>query len=110
MDVFHQGDIIWLDFDPQAGHEEGKRRPAIIISGNDALKLIKPLAIVCPITSHSREFPTHISLDERTNIRGLVLCEQVKSLDLEARNAKFIEAAPSDIVEEILNTVRCQLD
>ena len=107
---FHQGDIVWLDFDPQAGHEEGKRRPALILSGNTALSLIKPLAIVCPITSRMREFPTHVPFDSRTKTRGMILCEQVKSMDLDARNAALIEQAPSDIVKESLDIVRCQLD
>ena len=107
---FHQGDIVWLDLDPQAGHEEGKRRPALIVSGNTALSLIKPLAMVCPITSRLREYPTHVLLDDRTSTRGMVLCEQVKSLDLTARNAAFIEKAPVDIVKESLDIIRCQLD
>lgn len=110
MRSFRQGDIIWLDFDPQAGHEEGKRRPALIVSGNDALNLIKSLALVCPITSHSRPFPTHIALDGRTKTRGLILCEQVKALDLGARNAIFIENAPGGIVEEAVSIIHSLLD
>lgn len=66
--------------------------------------------MVSPITSHSREFPTHIALDERTETQGLILCEQTKSLDLEARNAQFIEKAPSDIVKESVDIVHSLLD
>lgn len=110
MQSFKQGDIIWLDFDPQAGHEEGKRRPAIVVSGNDALALIKSIALVCPVTSRSRPFPTHIALDERTKTRGLILCEQVKALDLDVRNAVFIEKAPDDIIGEVINIIHSLLD
>lgn len=110
MQKFHQGDIIWLDFDPQAGHEEGKRHPALIVSGNSALTLIKGLAVVCPITSHSHRFPTHVALDERTKTQGLILCEQFKSLDLDARDAKFIEKAPDDIVQEAVDILHSLLD
>ena len=110
MRSFRQGDIIWLDFDPQAGHEEGKRRPAIIASGNDALTLIKSLALVCPITSHSRPFPTHVALDDRTKTRGLILCEQVKALDLDVRNAVFIEKAPDEMIAEVVNIIHSLLD
>lgn len=110
MSGFHQGDIIWLDFDPQAGHEQGKRRPALIVSGQDALALIRPLAMVCPITSTVRGFPTHVSLDSRTSTRGAVLCEQVKALDLSAKRAESIEKAPPDIVKEVLDIIRCLLD
>lgn len=110
MQKFHQGDIIWLNFDPQAGHEESKRRPALIVSGDSALSLIKGLAVVCPITSHSHRFPTHAALDERTKTQGLILCEQCKSLDLDARDAKFIEKAPDDIVQEAVDIVHSLLD
>lgn len=110
MQQLHQGDIVWLSFDPQTGHEESKRRPALIISGNSALSLIKGIAMVCPITSHSHQFPTHVSLDGRTKTQGLILCEQAKSLDLEARNAQFIEAAPCDVVLEAVNIVHALLD
>lgn len=110
MRSFRQGDIVWLDFDPQAGHEEGKRRPAIIVSGNDALTLIKSLALVCPVTSHSRPFPTHVALDNRTKTSGLILCEQVKALDLDMRNAVFIERAPNEITAEAVNIIHSLLD
>lgn len=110
MQKLHQGDIVWLNFDPQAGHEEGKRRPALIISGDSALALIKGLAVVCPITSHSHRFPTHVALDERTKTQELILCEQCKSLDLDARDAKFIEKAPDDIVQEAVDIVHSLLD
>lgn len=105
-----QGDIIWIDLDPQAGHEEGKRRPALVVSGKEALLLIKGLALVCPISSHSRPFPTHVSLDSRTNTKGLILCEQVKALDIGARNGAFIEKAPDEIVGEVLDILRSMLD
>ena len=110
MRKLEQGDIIWIDFDPQAGHEESKRRPALVVSGQEALALIKGLALICPISSHSRPFPTHVSLDERTNTSGLILCEQVKALDINARNGAIIEKAPREIVEEVLNIIHSMLD
>lgn len=110
MHKLEQGDIIWIDFDPQAGHEESKRRPALVVSGQEALMLIKGLALVCPISSHSRPFPTHVRLDERTNISGMILCEQVKALDIDARNGAFIEKAPDNIVEDVLNIIHSMLD
>lgn len=106
-----QGDIIWLDFDPQAGHEQGKRRPALIVSGNSALAIIKSVVLVCPISSRSRQFPTHVALDgKQTQTRGLILCEQVRALDIEARNGVFIERAPSKTVNEVLDILHSLLD
>lgn len=107
---FHQGDIVWLDFDPHAGHEEGKRRPAIIVSGNDALARIKPLAFVSPITSAMSKYPTHVGLDSQTKTRGTILCEQTKALDLEARNAGFIEVVPDEMLQEVLDIIHSLLD
>lgn len=99
-----QGDIITLDFDPQAGHEQRGHRPALVVSNATFNKRTR-IAIVCPITNMDRGFPLHISLDERSSVTGVVMCEQVKSLDVTARNAVFREKAPADIVEEVLDVI-----
>jgi len=99
-----QGDIITLDFDPQAGHEQKGHRPALVVSNNTFNRRTR-IAIVCPITKTERGFPLHIPLDERSSFNGVVMCEQVKSLDITARNAVFEEKAPSDIVEEVLDVI-----
>jgi mRNA interferase MazF len=99
-----QGDIILLEFDPQAGHEQKGRRPAIVVSNNIFNKFTK-IAIVCPITNTDRGFPLHVPLDERTNTIGVIMCEQVKSLDISARNALLLEKAPKDIVAEIIDII-----
>ncbi|KJS16958.1 MAG: toxin MazF [Peptococcaceae bacterium BRH_c4b] len=97
-----QGDIIFLEFDPQEGHEQKGRRPAFVVSNNTFNQLTK-IAIVCPITNTNREFPLHVPLDERTKTTGVVMCEQAKSLDITARNASFLEKAPKDILEEVVD-------
>lgn len=102
--VPEQGDIITLDFDPQAGHEQKGHRPALVVS-NATFNRRTKIAIVCPITNTERGFPLHILLDERTLAKGVVMCEQVKSLDITARNAVFREKAPADIIEEILDVI-----
>lgn len=99
-----QGDIITLDFNPQAGHEQKGHRPALVVS-NHTFNRRTGIAIVCPITNTERHFPLHIPLGEKTSVTGVVMCEQVKSLDVTARNAVFKEKAPSDIVEEILDVI-----
>lgn len=102
--VPEQGDIITLDFGPQAGHEQKGHRPALVVSNTTFNRKTK-IAIVCPITNTERGFPLHIPLDERTSATGVVMCEQVKSLDITARNAVFREKAPEDIVEEVLDVI-----
>ncbi|MDD4835018.1 MAG: type II toxin-antitoxin system PemK/MazF family toxin [Lutispora sp.] len=97
-----QGDIILLEFDPQAGHEQRGRRPAFVISNNIFNQFTK-IAIVCPITNTDKGFPLHVSLDERTKTRGVIMCEQGKALDIVARDANFLEKAPIDILEEVVD-------
>ena len=99
-----QGDIIYLQFNPQAGHEQMGRRPAIVIS-NKTYNQFTKLAMVCPITSNNRGFPLHVSLDDRTKTTGVILCEQIKALDIDARKASFFEKAPKEIMDEVLDII-----
>lgn len=106
-----QGDIIWLDMDPKTGHEMGKRRPVVVVSGNDALELIQGTAMVCPITSTDNRFPTHVPLEGACqNTSGFVVCEQVKSLDMEARNAAYKDHISDTALSEIINILKSMLD
>ncbi|MBC7960417.1 MAG: type II toxin-antitoxin system PemK/MazF family toxin [Vallitaleaceae bacterium] len=104
METLDQGDIISLEFDPQAGHEQRGRRPAIVISSKQFNQFTK-MAIVCPITNTNRNYPLHLKLDTRTKTQGVILCEQLKSLDIYARKAKLIEKLPNDLLEELLDIV-----
>lgn len=100
--VPEQGDILLLEFDPQAGHEQKGRRPAFVVSNNIFNQFTK-VAMVCPITNTNRGFPLHVPLDGRTKTKGVIMCEQIKSLDIAARNASFIEKAPGDILDEVVD-------
>lgn len=104
MEDLDQGDIITLEFDPQKGHEQKGRRPAIILSNKLFNKFTK-MAIVCPVTRTIRDYPLHLQLDHRTKTQGVILCEQLKSLDIYAREARFVEKLPNDILEELLDIV-----
>lgn len=97
-----QGDIITMEFDPQAGREQKGKRPALVVSNNTFNSFTK-IAMVCPITNTNREFPLHVPLDGRTRTTGVIMCEQVKSLDISARGANIVEKAPQDIVEEVVD-------
>ena len=100
-----QGDIIFIDFDPQRGSEQAGLRPALVVSNNKYQRATGKRAMVCPITSRNRNLPIHISLDDRTNTKGFVMCDQAKSVDLTARGFRFLEAAPDDIVDEVLEII-----
>lgn len=99
-----QGDIIYLQFNPQAGHEQMGNRLAIVVS-NETYNQFTKLAMVCPITSNNRGFPLHVSLDDRTKTTGVILCEQIKALDIDARKASFFEKAPKEIMDEVLDII-----
>ena len=99
-----QGDIIYLDFDPQSGHEQKGRRPAVVIS-NNAFNALSRGALVCPITNTNRYIPLHVHPDTRTKTTGVIMCDQVKALDMHSRNAAFIEKVPDDLIAEAVDIV-----
>jgi mRNA interferase MazF len=99
-----QGNIIWLDFDPQTGHEQKGRRPALVIS-NDTFNRFSKMAIVCPITNVDKNHPFHIKLNDKTKTKGVILCDQARTLDINARNYEFIEDVPEEISLEVIDIV-----
>lgn len=100
-----QGDIIFLNFNPQSGHEQAGRRLGVIVS-NDQFFLRTKLALVCPITNTDNKFPLHIPLDDRTKTTGVVLCEHVKCLDVISRKAQFVEKVPEDISIKVISYIQ----
>ncbi len=98
-----QGDIVALSFDPQSGHEQKGRRPAIIVS-NKVFNQHLGLAFACPITNTKKDFPFHIEVVSE-NISGFIMTEQLKSIDYNARNIKFIEKANQTTINKILGIV-----
>ena len=100
----NQGDIIVMDFDPQAGFEQKGRRPALVISNNKYNKHCK-MSMVCPITNTDKEHAFHIRLDNNTQTAGVILCDQVRALDVSARNAAYKESVSDDILDEAIDLV-----
>jgi len=97
-----KGDFIAVTFDPQSGHEQKGRRPALVVS-NTLFNEHTGLAIVCPITNTDRDFPFHVRVVDGTNVTGFVMVEQVKSIDFHARNAKRIGRASEGVLGEVLS-------
>lgn len=102
---FKKGDIVYLNFNPQKGHEQQGRRPAIVIT-NDLYNRMCNLTFVCPITSSDNKHPFHVPLDNQTKTHGVILCEQLKALDLTKREAKFEESAPKEIIDEVIDIIK----
>ena len=99
--VPRQGDLVALNFDPQSGHEQRGRRPALVVS-KDAFNRGTGMAICCPLTNTHRAVPFHVSIAGRTSLNGFVMCEQVKSLDFKSRRVRFIERASQDVLDDVL--------
>lgn len=94
-----RGDIVWVDMDPQAGHEQAGRRPALVLSPvryNDKVGL----ALLCPVTSRVKGYPFEVSLPAELPVSGVVLADQARSVDWRSRRAEFACAAPSECVDE----------
>ena len=98
-----KGDLVILTFDPQAGHEQQGRRPALIIS-NDLFNERVGLAIACPITNTDRNFPFHIAVNNE-HLSGFIMSEQVKSIDYTARKVKFVAKVDDEVLNHVLGLV-----
>lgn len=102
-----RGDIVYMNFNPNSGHEQAGHNPAIVLSPklfNEA----QAFAIVCPITSKSKNYPFEVAIPEGLKTNGVILTDQVRSLDWRSRNLKFVEKSPeglSDECFELINTI-----
>jgi len=100
-----QGDLIKLDFDPHVGTEQSGFRPALVVSGDKYHRVTNKRAWVCPISKTDKNYPIHIRLDDSTVTEGVVLCDQIKTVDLVARGFDVIEKAPEHIVWDVLDVI-----
>ena len=97
-----KGDFVILTFDPQAGHEQKGRRPALVVS-NTLFNRHTGLALVCPITSTFRDIPFHVAIPEGLDISGYIMVEQIKSIDYNSRKVKHMSKAPQTVIDEVLS-------
>jgi mRNA interferase MazF len=102
------GDLVWLTFDPQAGHEQRGRRPALILSPR-AYNWKARLVIACPITSRVKGYPFEVPLPAGSRISGAILADHVKNLDWHARRVVFEEKAPAEVVGDVRERLRTLL-
>lgn len=103
-----RGDLVWLSFDPQTGHEQKGRRPAIVLSPK-AYNQKVGLALMCPVTNRIKGYPFEVRLPDRCEVLGVVLSDQVKSLDWRARKAEIVCSVSDEIVSEVLGKLRILL-
>jgi mRNA interferase MazF len=99
--VPERGDVVWLDFHPQAGHEQSGRRPATVLSPQ-AYNGKVGLALFCPITNRVKGYPFEVAVPKDCGVTGVVLADHVKNLDWRARRAEFIYQLPAPVIADIL--------
>lgn len=103
-----RGDAIWLNFTPQAGHEQAGHRPALVLSPASYNRKAG-LALLCPITSQVKGYPFEVQLTGTTEVHGVVLADQVKNLDWRERDAEFSEEVPEAVIQEVIAKVQALL-
>lgn len=96
-----RGDVVWLNFDPQAGHEQRGKRPALVLSPMEYNGKVG-LALLCPITNRLKGYPYEVDIPDGLSVTGVILSDHVKSLDWRARDAQFICKIPNDVLDEVL--------
>ncbi len=96
-----RGDLIWLSFDPQAGHEQAGRRPAVVLSPL-SYNRSSGLALVVPVTSQVKGYPFEVAIPASVRITGVILADHLKSVDWRARNAERITTLPAATVNQLL--------
>lgn len=103
-----RGHVVWLDFIPQAGHEQMGRRPAIVLSPRKYNKI--GLSICCPVTSRTKGYPFEVALPAGLSVTGVVLCDQVKNVDWQARNAEYAAKVSSRLLHAIVERILTLID
>lgn len=103
-----RGDVVWLTFAPQAGHEQSGRRPAVVLSPA-AYNSKVGLALLCPITSQAKGYPFEVAVPDGLRVSGVVLSDQIKSFDWRTREAKFADRLPASTVADVVALVSALL-
>jgi mRNA interferase MazF len=102
--VPERGEVVWITLNPQEGHEQAGRRPAVVLSPQAYNRKVG-LALFCPVTNQVKGYPFEVVIPEALPIRGVVLADQIKSLDWRSRKAEFICTLPRHTMTEILERI-----
>ena len=104
-----RGDVVWLQFNSQAGHEQAGHRPAVVISPSSYNRRVG-LALCCPITSQVKGYPFEVLLPQGLGVEGAILSDQIKSLDWRVRKARRIGNLPPDVLQETIGKLLALID
>ncbi|WP_295617949.1 type II toxin-antitoxin system PemK/MazF family toxin [Chamaesiphon sp. GL140_3_metabinner_50] len=98
------GDLIWLNFDPQSGREQMGKRPALVVSHTE-FNQHRGFILVCPVSNTQRKNPFYVSIPEGEAVTGVVMADQLRSLDYKSRGAELIAICPKDLLLEVLGRI-----
>ncbi len=98
-------DIVSIDLSPSKGHEQNGSRPALVISSK-VFNSFTHMALVCPISSNTKEFPTHYLLTETNSVKGSVLCEHIRSIDYDSRHIRKIDTCSTEDYQNVYELVK----
>lgn len=104
----NRGDLVWISLNPQAGHEQAGRRPALVVSPAEYNRRVG-LALMCPIASKAKGYPFEVSLPNNLKTSGVVLSDQVKSVDWRAREAQIADVVPKPTTAEVMGKLNALL-
>jgi mRNA interferase MazF len=104
MYIPRRGDLIWIDFDPQAGHEQMGKRPALVVS-HDGFNQKMGFAFVCPISNTQRQNPFYVVIPTGAAVTGVIMADQLRSLDFRARKASLIGICPEPVFQDVLRRI-----
>ena len=104
-----RGDLVWLQFNPQAGHEQAGHRPAVVISPSSYNRRVG-LALCCPVTSQVKGYPFEVLLPQGLGVEGAILSDQIKSLDWRVRKARRVGRVPADVLQETVGKILALVD
>ncbi len=104
-----RGEIVWLDFEPHVGHEQGGHRPALVLTTESYNRKVG-LALCCPITGQVKGYPFEVIIPEGLKVSGAVLSDQVKSVDWRSRQSQFCCHANEKMVDEVLGKITALLE
>lgn len=100
-----KGELVWLEFSPQAGHEQAGRRPALVVSPA-SYNSRSGLALVCPVTTKSKGYPFDVHIPEGLPVCGVIQSDQLRSLDWKERKVSFIARVSEDTLQSVLDKIR----
>ena len=107
--VPERGDLVWINFDPQAGHEQSGRRPAVVLSPSRYNRKVE-LGIFCPVTNQAKGYAWEVAIPAGLGVTGVILADQIKSLDWKERRTEFAGTLPREILDEVLDKALAVID